>query len=139
MVNIVSYNCNPIRNNAEIVKSLFIDSDIVMLQELMLEKRDLCVLNDFNKNFKHIAFVKDREMDDVCEGRPSRGVAIFWRNNLSMMISPVFINDFLIGIVLKSKSFNILIINVYMPCGFKNLESLEIYWESLAMLEIIIQ
>ena len=94
MVNIVSYNCNSIRNNADIVKSLFTDSDVVMLQELMLEKRDLCVLNDFNKDFKHIAFVKDRETDGICEGRPSRGVAIFWRTNLSKMISPVFINDF---------------------------------------------
>ena len=77
MVNIVSYNCNSVRNNADIVKSLFIDSDIVMLQELMLEKRDLCILNDFSKDFKHIAFVKDREMDGICEGRPSRGVAFF--------------------------------------------------------------
>ena len=76
-MNVVSYNCNSIRNNAEIVKSLFNDSDIVMLQELMLEKRDLEVLNDFNKDFKHIAFVKDREMEGICEGRPSRGVAIF--------------------------------------------------------------
>ena len=38
---IVSYNCNSIRNNAEIVKSLFNDADIILLQELMLEKRDL--------------------------------------------------------------------------------------------------
>ena len=138
MVNIVSYNCNSVRNNADIVKSLFNDSDVVMLQELMLEKRDLCVLNDFNRDFKHIAFVKDREMDGICEGRPSRGVAIFWRSNLSTMISPVLINDFLIGIVFKSKTFNVLIINVYMPCDLQNLDSLENYREALSLLEIVI-
>ena len=139
MIDVVSYNCNSIRNNIDIVKSFFVENDIVMLQELMLEKRDLDILNDFNKDFRHVAFVKDREMDDICEGRPSRGVAIFWRNNLSVMISPVFVNDFIIGIIFKSKCFNVLILNVYMPCNLQNIESLENYRESLAMLEIVIK
>ena len=139
MLNIVSYNCNSVRNNVDIVKSLFSESDIVMLQELMLEKRDVGVLNDFNKDFKHIAFVKDREMEGICEGRPARGVAIFWRNHLSTMISPVFVNDFIIGIVFRSNDFNVLILNVYMPCDLQTLDSFENYRESLAMLEIVIK
>ena len=139
MVNIVSYNCNSIRNNVDVVKSLFTDSDIVMLQELMLEKRDIGFLNDISKDFKHIAFVKDREMEGICEGRPSRGVAIFWRNDLSVMVSPIYVNDFIIGIVFKSTSFKILILNVYMPCDLQTFESLENYRESLVMLEMIIK
>ena len=69
---IVSYNCNSVRNNVEIVKSLFADADILLLQELMLEKRDIGFLNDLNENFKCIAFVRDRESDGICEGRASR-------------------------------------------------------------------
>ena len=43
---IVSYNCNSVRNNFEIVKSLFPEANILMLQGLILEKSDLVVLND---------------------------------------------------------------------------------------------
>ena len=35
---IVSYNCNSVRNNVEIVKSLLVYTDILLLQELVLEK-----------------------------------------------------------------------------------------------------
>ena len=97
---IVSYNCNSIRNNVDVVKYLLGNNDIVLLQELMLEKRDLCFLNDFNENFKHIAYVNDREMEGICEGRPCRGVAIFWRKDLLPSVSPLLVNDFLIGIIL---------------------------------------
>ena len=78
MANIVSYNCNSIRNNSETVKSLLEKCDILCLQEIMLEKKDTDISNDFNPNFKHIVSVRDREMEGICEGRPSSGIAIFW-------------------------------------------------------------
>ena len=97
----VSYNCNSVRNNAEIVKVLLENNDMVFLQELMLNKSDLPLLHEFNENFTHIAFVKDRESEGINEGRPAKGVAIFWRKELSCFISPVLVNDFIIGVVLK--------------------------------------
>ena len=136
---IVSYNCNSIRNNAEIVKSLFTDADIILLQELMLEKRDLAILNDFNENFKHIAFVRDREKEGICEGRPSRGVAIFWRRHLSSGVIPVLVNDFIIGVILKMKDFSVLLLNVYLPCDLQTLDAIENYRQSLAMLDVVIR
>ena len=45
---ITSYNCNSVRNNSETVKKLLNDCDILLLQELMLEKRDLDILNEFD-------------------------------------------------------------------------------------------
>ena len=83
---IVSYSCNSVRNNSEVVKSLFPDADILMLQELMLEKSDLVVLNGLDYHFSHIAYVKDRETEGICKRRPARGVAIFLRKSLSSMI-----------------------------------------------------
>ena len=139
MIRVVSYNCNSVRNNSEIVKSLFHDSDIVLLQELMLEKRDLDILNDFNKDFRHIAFVKDRETEGICEGRPSRGVAIFWRVTLSPCISPVYVDDSIIGIVLNGENFRVLMINVYMPCNMQTIDAFDNYKQSLALLETVIR
>ena len=37
--------------------------DILLLQELMLEKRDLPLLNNFNEDFNHVAYVKDKESE----------------------------------------------------------------------------
>ena len=73
MMRIVSYNCNSFRNNFENIRSLLHDCDILLLQELMLEKRDLEILSDLHENFKYIAEVRDREMEGICEGRPSGG------------------------------------------------------------------
>ena len=122
---IVSYNCNSVRNNAEIVKSLFVDTDILLLQELLLEKRDLGFLNDLNENFKYTAYVRDRESEGICEGRPSRGVAIFWRRHLSSVVTPVLIKDFISGIVIKIRDFSILLLNVYMPCDLQTDDALK--------------
>ena len=87
MARIATYNCNSIRNNSEIVKSLLANVDILFLQELMLEKRDLSILKDFNDDFRHVAFVNDRESEGICEGRPSKGVAILAYLSLSFCVS----------------------------------------------------
>ena len=139
MARIASYNCNSIRNNSEVVKSLLLDADILFLQELMLEKRDLGLLNDFSNNFRHVAYVNDRECEGVCEGRPSKGVAIFWRTCLSPFVSPLIINDYLIGLIVQAKDFNILLLNVYLPCDLQTVDALEEYKCSLANLEAVIR
>ena len=77
--------------------------------------------------------------DCTCEGRPSRGVAIFWRRHLSSIISPVLVNDFIIGIVLKVKDFSILLLNAYLTCDLQTLDALENYRQSLAMLDVVIR
>ena len=139
MVKCTSYNCNSIRNNSEIVKALLQSSDIVFLQEIMLNRSDLFLLNDFHPDFKYAAFVKDRDAEGINEGRPSRGVAIFWRRNLSSIISPVLINDFIIGVVLKYENKKFLFLNVYMPCDLQNFDSLDRYRHALATLDVIVK
>ena len=104
MIRCISYNCNSIRNNSEIVKALLKSSDIVFLQEIMLNKSDLYLLNDFDPDFKQVAFVKDRDAEGINEGRPSRGVAIFWRRDLPVTVKPILVNDFIIGVVLDNEN-----------------------------------
>ena len=139
MIKVASFNCNSVRNNAETVKSLLENYDLVFLQELMLSKSDLVVLNDFNKNFQNIAFVNDREAEGINEGRPSRGVAIFYRNELSTCILPLLIDDRSIGVVLSHGSRKILMLNVYMPCDLQTRDALDSYKSMLAKLDVIVR
>ena len=73
MIKVISYNCNSVRKNAENVKSLLQNNDVICLQEIMLCKSDLPILNNFNKDFNNIADVGDRESLGINEGIPSRG------------------------------------------------------------------
>ena len=139
MMRITSYNCNSFRNNFENVRALLHDCDIILLQELMLEKRDLEILGDLHEDFKYIAEVRDREMDGICEGRPSKGVAIYWRDAFSSSISPVYANDSLIGIIVNSGSSRLLILNVYLPCDTQDRFAVNEYKQSLANLENVIR
>ena len=138
MVKVVSYNCNSVRNNAEIVKKLLDIGDIVCLQEIMLHKRDLDILNDFNKEFRHVAYVKEIDDDNIKEGRPSGGVAIFWKKHLSPYIVPIYIDERILGIIFKMGDSNLLILNVYLPCDFQNINSLDEYRNSLAVIESVV-
>ena len=139
MLKCASYNCNSVRKNSDNVKRLLDDFDIVFLQEIMLSKSDLPLLNDFNKQFRNIAFVKDRETEGINEGRPSKGVAIFWREKFSSLISPLLIDDACIGIILSHGSTKMLMLNVYMPCDLQTFDALDNYRSMLAKLEVIIR
>ena len=139
MVRCATYNCNSVRNNSEVVKSLLKSCDIVFLQELMLNKKDLPLLDQFDENFKHIAFVYDRDNEGINEGRPKKGVAVFYRQELSSLVSPVFFNDCIIGIVLTYENCKFLLLNVYLPCDLQNANSLDDYRHSLASIEDLVQ
>ena len=139
MVHCISYNCNSIRNNSEIVKCLLNDADILCLQEIMLTKDDLCILNQFNPDFDHVAFVNDREASDINEGRPTAGVAIFWRRQFSHCIRPVIVDASIIGIILDNGNDKVLMMNVYLPCDYRNIDSLDKYRNALALLESVIK
>ena len=102
MVRIASYNCNSVRANSANVQNIMDIADIVCLQELMLCKSDLQFLDELNKDFDNAAFVIDRESEGITEGRPCRGVSVLWRKSLSKYVSPVLIDDSIIGIILTN-------------------------------------
>ena len=116
MVKVVSYNCNSVRSRAENVKTLLRENDIVCLQEIMLCKSDLPILNNFNDDFNNVAFVEDREGLEINEGRPTRGVAIFYRKSISPNVTTLFIDDSVIGLIISKEKDKMLLLNVYCPC-----------------------
>ena len=142
MIRLISYNCNSIRNNSEIVKDLLCKCDILFLQEIMLCKSDLALLNDFNKDFENLGYVKDRECEGINEGRPSKGVAIYWRRFLSSYVTPLIIDDSIIGLVLTNPNdyhSKTLFLNVYLPCDSQSPQAFDNYRSSLAQLNVIIR
>ena len=142
MIKFASYNCNSVRKSVETVKNLLDKSDVVFLQELMLSKSDLPILYEFHEDFDHVGFVKDCESQGINEGRPSRGVAIFWRKYLTSLITPIIIDDSLIGAIVKdynNPTNNILFVNVYLPCDTQTADALDKYRNSLAELEVVIR
>ena len=135
----MSYNYNSVRINSEIVKAILKDSDILFLQELMLTKSDLPLLQDFDDDFRNVAFVRDRESEGIIEGRPTRGVAIFYRKYLASFITPVLVDDSIIGIVLERNKHKFLFLNVYLPCDLQNSDALDKYRNALASLQVIVR
>ena len=97
-----SYNCNSVRANFENVRDVMSDCDIIFLQEILLCKSDLHILDELNDDFQKIAYVQDRESVGIVEGRPTRGVAILWRKSLSHYVTPLLIDDSVIGIILSN-------------------------------------
>ena len=124
-VTISSYNCNSLRSNIYNVHNILENADIICLQELMLCKSDLHILNELNDNFENISYVLDREAEGIVEGRPTKGVAILWNKSLSSFVSPVMIDDSMIGILLSNNGCRVLLLNVYLPCDYQNNDALE--------------
>ena len=138
-VTISSYNCNSLRSNIYNVHNILENADIICLQELMLCKSDLHILNELNDNFENISYVLDREAEGIVEGRPTKGVAILWNKSLSSFVSPVMIDDSMIGILLSNNGCRVLLLNVYLPCDYQNNDALENYRFMLAKLDAVIK
>ena len=138
MVRLATYNCNSIRCNFEIAKSILKEVDVLFLQELLLCKSDLHILQELSEDFDNVAYVLDRESEGIIEGRPSRGVAILWRKGMSANVKPLFIDDSCIGIFLLSGSSKLFLLNVYMPCDLQTFDALDSYRNMLAKIKVIV-
>ena len=138
MIELSSFNCHSVRKNEVKVRELLQRNDILLLQELMLYREDISYLDTLHGEFNFIFDVQSINNNDIICGRPSRGVAIFWRKCLDSFITPVKIDDRVIGINIDEPGKRILVLNVYMPCDKGDLDSLEEYRSYIAVLQSII-
>ena len=104
MVRIVSFNCNSIKNNNELVKCLLNDNDIVILQELMLSECDIDYLALLHPDYEYTCGVQDTLtiQGEYTTGRPSKGVAIMWRKQYSSFIKPLPIDNTMNAVIIFS-------------------------------------
>ena len=139
MINITTFNCHSIRKNIEKVIELLKCNDIVLLQELMLYLEDAEFIKNVDPDFECCFMLNKLDDNMILGGRPSRGVAILWRKCLNNSISPLKIDDRLIGIYMSSiNKGKILILNVYMPYDAHDSESLHEYRTYIAKLQSLI-
>jgi endonuclease/exonuclease/phosphatase family metal-dependent hydrolase len=131
---VVSFNCQSVRKNAEIVKCLMLSHDIVLLQETLLTDTDLNFCADLNNDFDYAATPSSQNLFAEYQGRPSGGLVILWRKKISFFVYPILISKRImcLNLVIADKTYHL--INVYMPCDYRNQESLLCYQNILAEL-----
>ena len=121
---IISFNCNSIRNNVNIVENLFTECDILLLQETLISSDDLYSISNINLDFEsaHIPSFNPFLVGNC--GRLRGGLSIFWHKKLDKKIAPITYSNEIIGLKLSFNSCSYLILNIYMPCDDRSEESL---------------
>ena len=138
MLRFATYNCNSVRKNIESVRDLLKNNDIVFLQEIMLLNDDLYFLDLIDNDFICTAKVKDEYCNGIATGRPSAGVAIFYRKSYLNLIQCFSINECLNGIIIDTNIGKILALNVYLPYDNRDLDSLDKFRMSIATIGSVI-
>ena len=115
---VASYNCKGFKfRNFEYIRKLFDQVDVLLIQEHWLYNFEFDIFSKVLPNCKYIA-KSGMDSSTVNLGRPFSGVAIVWRNNISIKIEEIAtISDRLCAIRLPGDNVDIILINVYMPCN----------------------
>ena len=134
---IATYNCKGFKfRNFNYISKLFDKIDILMLQEHWLHDFEF---DTFNKILPHSKYVAKTSMNNntINMGRPYSGVAIIWKNSLTLKIEEVLtVSDRLCAIRLIDGNNDIVLINVYMPCNINeyNEEFIDIIFEIMTII-----
>ena len=138
MLRISSFNCHSIRKNVEVVKELMCKHHIVFIQETMLTEDDTGYLSLLNDNFEYAAVPSSINYNlDSC-GRPQGGLAIYWNKSLKEYILPIFLNNRTMGIEFIIFEKRILFLNAYLPCDYRDVDSLVSYRSALAEITVFL-
>ena len=121
-IRLVSYNTRGLRSLT--IPSLFDAYDIILLQETLLCKQDLGLLNTLSPEFQGTGVAVTDISLGIHKGRPSGGCALLWRKTLASIIKEIdFDLDWLTAISINSPNHEILyIITVYLPYQSNNNE-----------------
>ena len=116
-LNITSYNCNGFKDrNYHYVNEIFKKCNILMLQETWLYNFQHKNFSKIIPNCQYYAISAMDETNVSRLGRPYGGVAILWNKGLKLAFVPIVTNSFrLCAVNVKTNTFNIILINFYMP------------------------
>ena len=136
---ICSFNCRSVKNCLPVISNLCDKHDIVLLQEHWLLPNELNLLNLINKDFVSYGQSAVDISVDILVGRPYGGTAILFRKNLSDKISKFDTSDSRItGLILNLDIGPMILLNVYMPTNYGDIDSMNLYVEYLCKLHSII-
>ena len=133
---VCSFNCGSFKRKDEIVKLLMNRNDIILLQETLLIESEVNCLDYLNDNFDY--FASPSIVNSNYVGRPKGGMAIYFKKSISNYVTPHYFHNRILGITLKINNFKLLMLNVYMPCDYRNIESLITYRSCLAEIHEIL-
>ena len=139
-IKVITYNCQSFRKNLDFIKLLVNKCDILLLQETILPSHALDIamsLND-NDNMVDYFFVPSSRDENNFYGRSKGGLAFIWKKSMTPTITIKPFDDRLCGLSIMSGNKSILLLNVYMPCDYRNNESLLEYRSILAKLSNIL-
>ena len=130
---VISYNCQSVRSNSEIISKLMNGCDILFLQETFLTEVNKDISDSINIDFSSAQTPAIRKIDKFC-GRSSGGLAILWKKSCNAKIFPIYCNDRIMAIKLVTGQSSYLLINIYLNCDYGNNESLIEYKNNVAHL-----
>ena len=114
--NLISFNCQGIKNILPNIAKFCIDSHVLFLQETWLMEDELCILNDNHPDFVSFSFSSVDSGRDVLVGRPYGGISILWKKSISHLCNVIqYDDDRLLGFSLKIQGLDYLFLNVYLP------------------------
>ena len=114
---ITTFNCQGFKERMyEYVKEIFLQSDILLLQETWLFNFEHKKFTNIIPNCQFYAISSMDEADIKRKGRPFGGCAILWKKNMTVAITPVnTTSPRICAVEVKSNQIKLLLITVYMP------------------------
>ena len=132
---LISFNCHSFRRNIDIISSLLQQCDILLLQETYLTEDYSKELGNLGGMYGYYATPAVRDAN-CFTGRAKGGLAVIFHNKFGQFIEPFFYSDRIMGIFLSGGQ-RILILNLYLPCDYRNEESYLSYKNCLSNLNNI--
>jgi hypothetical protein len=137
-LNVISFNCNSIRKNIEIVKELLKSCDILLLQETIITEYEIDSISNIDLNFKFCHAPSTVPNILGKGGRPKGGLSVFWHKKIDKIITPVVFTTNIMALKLEISDSIYYLFNVYMPCDDRKADSLAEFKSIIAQLEVII-
>ena len=138
-LNVTSYNCNSIRKKIDIIRDLLNNTDVLLLQEILLTIDNIDFVDRIHNDFDNVIVPSVSNDNEL--GRPQSGLVIFYKKYLSKGITPVYFSEHFLGVTLnfsKNSSPDYLLINTYLPCDTRSCDALINYKNAIAELNTLI-
>ena len=124
---IVSFNYQSFRNNKDLIHKLMEKCDVLLLHETLNTEYNSNELDLIAEGHIAMTYMPAKQWSNLSAGRPSDGLAVFWRSINNVTCKTLRYTDRIIGSTLETKYFKYVILNAYMNCVCGTLESLHEY------------
>ena len=115
MANHDSFNCNGVKNKLLIIAELCQNADTVLLHETWLLPVDLPLMNSVHKEYNDFS-ISSVDLGELLSGRPFGGLSLLLHKNLENCCQVLsFEDNRILGLTVKTRDRDLLILNVYLP------------------------